>query len=107
MIDFLLEEGWTIIQAEKYSFREQIAIFAHARAVCGLHGAGLTNLIWCPRGCKVLELCASNFLNGCYEGLAVYNGLDHRYLILEADRHYRPSVNLKDFATAIHGLDIG
>jgi capsular polysaccharide biosynthesis protein len=104
MIDFLSGEGWTIIQAEKYSFREQIAIFSRARAVCGLHGAGLTNLLWCQKGSKVLELCAANFLNGCYEGLAVAAGLDHRYLVFEADRHYRPNVDLQQFASAIRAL---
>jgi len=104
MIDILKAEGWAIIQAEKLSFREQIALFAGARAVCAVHGAGLTNLLWSPPGCHVLELCAANFLNGCYESMAVYNGLDHRYLVFEADRQYRLKVDLGVFTEALRRL---
>jgi len=105
MTAILEKEGWTILQTQNYSFREQIALFSEARAVCAIHGAGLTNLLWCPKGCKVLELCASNFLNGCYESMAAFLDLDHRYLVFEADAAYRMKVDLKQFTSAIKALD--
>lgn len=105
MIAILEKEGWTIIQTQKYSLREQIALFANARAVCAPHGAGLTNLLWCPKGCRVLELCPSNFLNGCYESMAVYLDLEYRFMIFEADEQHRINVDLKQFTSAIQAMD--
>jgi capsular polysaccharide biosynthesis protein len=105
MIDFLQGEGWTVLQAENYSFREQIALFSNARAVCSLHGAALANLVWCQKGCKALELCPANFLNGCYEGLAAYVDVDYRFLVFEADRQSRLKVDLHQFTAAIKALD--
>lgn len=105
MTAILEKEGWTIIQAQNYSFREQVALFSNVRAVCAIHGAGLTNLLWCPKGCKVLELCPANFLNGCYESMAAFLDLDYRYLVFEADAEYRMKVDLKQFTAAIQALD--
>ncbi|MCE0499078.1 MAG: glycosyltransferase family 61 protein [Methylacidiphilales bacterium] len=105
MIAILEKEGWTIIQAQNYSFRNQIALFSNARAICAIHGAGLTNLLWCQKGCKVLEICPANRLNGCYEGIAAYLDLDYRYMIFEADAKYRPKIDLKAFTSAIKALD--
>ncbi len=105
MVDFLWGEGWMILEAEKHSLREQIALFSNARTICSIHGAGLTNLIWCQKGCKVLELCPANFLNGCYEGLAAYGDLDYRFLVFPADRKSQLNVDLKSFTNAIRALD--
>jgi capsular polysaccharide biosynthesis protein len=105
MIGILKGEGWTIIRTEEYSFREQVARFQTARAVCAIHGAGLTNLLWCPKGCKVLEICPSNFLNGCYESIAAFLDLDYRYLVFDADIHYRMRVDLKQFVEAIKATE--
>jgi hypothetical protein len=105
LTDFLRRNRWTIIQAEDYTFQEQIALFWNARMICSPHGAGLTNLLWCQKGCRVLELCPSNFLNGCFEGLAAYMDLDYRYMIFEADSRYRMKIDLKKFASAIQALN--
>jgi capsular polysaccharide biosynthesis protein len=104
MISILESQGWTIIRTQDYSFREQIALFSNARAVCSIHGAGLTNLVWCQPGCRVLELCPSNFLNGCYEGMSACLGLDYRYLVFEADAHYQMRVDLGEFTAAIAAM---
>lgn len=106
MIDFLQNEGWAIIQAEDYNFREQVGLFHHARAICCPHGSGLTNILWCQPGCRVLELCPSNFLNGCFEGLAAYLDLDYRYMIFEGDSQFRMKIDLPEFKAAIKSLHL-
>jgi capsular polysaccharide biosynthesis protein len=106
MIANLEKEDWTIIHTQNYSFREQVALFSQARAICAIHGAGLTNLLWCRKGCRVLELCPNNFLNGCFEGLAAFLDLDYRYLVFAADSQYRMNVDLKQFSSAIKALDL-
>ena len=105
MIAILQEQGWAIIQAENYNLKDQIALFWNARVICAVHGAGLTNLLWCRKGCRVLELVPSTFLNGCYEGLAAYLDLDYRYLIFDADLKCRMTIDLEAFAAAVKKLD--
>jgi hypothetical protein len=105
IIDLLSGRGWTIVEAEKHSLREQIALFSQARSICAIHGAALTNLIWCRKGCKVLELCAASYLNGCYEGIAAYLDLDYRFMIFDADSRFRLKVDLDEFKRAVAELD--
>ncbi len=94
VIDLFLQSGWAVIDPEELSLPQQIQLFANAEAVCGIHGGGLTHLLWCRPGCKVLELCARNYLNGCYEGLASYLSLDYHYMICEADEGFGSRVDL-------------
>ena len=85
---------WVIIDLEDLPLDRQITVFANASHIVAEHGAALTNLLWCRPGTKVLELCADNFLNGCYEGIALCVGLDHRFEIFKADRANRIHVPL-------------
>lgn len=105
LVAILESKGWAIIRTEKYTFREQVALFSSAKAVCAIHGAGLTNLLWCPKGCQVLEICASNFLNGCYESIAAYLDLDYRYMVFDGDFRCRVKVDLKSFGAAIEAME--
>lgn len=77
-------KGWAVIDLEELSLCEQIALFHYAEEIVGEHGAGLTNLIWCRSGCRVLELCADNFLNGCYEGISQCLELEHSFKLYRA-----------------------
>ena len=106
LLEFLQARGFTPILAEKFSLREQIAMFANARAVCGIHGAGFTNTLWCRPGTKVIELCPANYLNGCYESLTAQIGLDYHYLVSEADREIRIRVDLKALGACLNSLDL-
>jgi capsular polysaccharide biosynthesis protein len=99
--DFFAAQGWSILDLEGMTQARQIHLFANAEAVCAVHGAALTNLLWCRPGCKAIELFASNFLNGCYEGVAAYTGADYRYLIFEADSMHRARVDLDLLKTAL------
>jgi hypothetical protein len=77
-------KGWAVVDLEEIDLSQQIALFHHAEEIVGEHGAGLTNLIWCRPGCRVMELCADNFLNGCYEGISLCLGLDHAFKLHRA-----------------------
>jgi capsular polysaccharide biosynthesis protein len=86
------------VELETLTLAQQIGLFANARAVCGLHGAGFTNLLWCRPGCVAVELLADNFLNGCYESLASCVAVEHRFLIQPADELQRIRVDIKQLA---------
>jgi hypothetical protein len=95
--------GWAVLDMEGRTLAEQIALFSNATAICALHGAALTNLVWCQPGCKVLELCASTFLNGCYEGVANAVGCDYQFRILPGDSLSRITVPAEEIREIVSG----
>jgi capsular polysaccharide biosynthesis protein len=79
----LQEFGFEIIEAEHLSLKAQIELFAEAEAVAGPHGAGLTNILFSPSGCKVLELLNPAYMNVCYYAEAEMLGHEYWYVIGE------------------------
>ena len=49
-------KGWETITLEELPIREQVRCFSEASHVVSTHGAGLTNLLWCEPGTKVIEI---------------------------------------------------
>lgn len=95
LCDFFAEQGWQIVEPETLSVKNQIQLFSQASAVCGLHGSALTNILWAPAGCYVLELCADNFILGSFEWLARCLGQPHSYMILKGSRRRKVAVDLE------------
>jgi Glycosyltransferase 61 len=100
---FLENRGWRTVDLEALTLPQQVQLFSKARAVCGLHGAGFTNLLWCQPGCIAVELFAENFLNGCYESLASCVEVEHRFLIHPADESSRIKVDLGQLELILSG----
>ena len=73
-------------ELESLSVREQAALFAGADCIVAPHGAGLTNLVFCKPGARVVELFSPNYANGCYENIARHMGLSYRS-VTGAGRH--------------------
>lgn len=93
--EFFRERGWAVVDTAQLSMARQIQLFANAEAFCTVHGAAMTNLLWCRPGVRVLELCASTFLNGVYEGLAQILQANYQFMILSGDASWRGYVDLK------------
>lgn len=66
-----------ILQLERISIREQMLIFKKANVIVSPHGAGLSNLIWCKPGIKVVEIFSSKQVNDCYARLCSTIGLSY------------------------------
>jgi capsular polysaccharide biosynthesis protein len=47
--------GFERVVPEDLSFDEQVATFQKAEWMFGAHGAGLTNVIFSPLGCRLVE----------------------------------------------------
>jgi capsular polysaccharide biosynthesis protein len=101
VLDYFRKRGWGIVDTEQLTLARQIQLFSRAEMICAPHGAGLTNLLWCQPGCQVLELCASTWLNGVFEGLAQCVRANYRYVVFEGDAGYRSVVDLKVVAKAL------
>jgi capsular polysaccharide biosynthesis protein len=74
--------GFEIVDCGKLGVRQQIELTSGAKAVAGIHGAAMTNLLWSPPGTPVLELFLPNYLNACYEQIAFQGGLHYMHRIL-------------------------
>ena len=66
------------VEGDELSMREQLDIFQHAGYVIGIHGAGLTNIVFRQdRPLKVLEIFSADYWNPCYYWLCVQYGFDY------------------------------
>lgn len=95
VIDLLLSYNYEIHCFEDYNFEQQIEIMSEARSLIGIHGAGLTNMLFMPKNGKILEFRNLNDThNNCFFSLA--SSLDHNYYYLEnkGDSDDTYSVNL-------------
>ena len=85
----LLEpHGFEFVHAEKCTFADQIAMFANAEAIIAPHGAGLSNLVFCAPGTRVIELFPSMTMD-CYYRLCDDLSLDYTFVKTRQFRFHR------------------
>jgi capsular polysaccharide biosynthesis protein len=78
-------KNFKVIYLEELSVQQQVKLFYNAGQIIGVHGAGLTNLLFSRPGCFVLELFPINYVNQCYWTIASYNELTYAYLLGEGN----------------------
>jgi capsular polysaccharide biosynthesis protein len=77
-------KGWETVVLEKLSIQEQMKTFAEASHVVAAHGAGLTNLLWCQPGTKVLEIQDRSMLHKKVYPLLSHNlNLEHKLYLAD------------------------
>jgi hypothetical protein len=79
--DQLATFGFEAVRCETLSITAQARLFGSAEAVVATHGAGLSNLVFCPPGTKVIEMLAPRFVETIYWFLATSAGHDYGTLI--------------------------
>jgi hypothetical protein len=79
LLPILQAYGFLVLHAEQMPFIEQVEIFRRASVVIGPHGAGLTNLIFAPKGTRVLEFFEPTEVRRCYWALCRELGHDYRF----------------------------
>ncbi len=102
LIQRLLERDFRIIEPENYSFSEQVAMFAAAKTVVALGGAGLYNVVFSNPGTRVVTLEASDTFIRPHSRLIASMG--HKYGVIfgredatdRAVAHKRWSVNVDE-----------
>lgn len=80
----LERRGFVRIDPGVMSMRDQIDYFAAADVIVGLHGAALTNLVFCKPGVRVLHLMAPTYVKHCF--WAILDSIPdtrYRYLLTE------------------------
>jgi Glycosyltransferase 61 len=89
----LRRHGFEIVELAELPTESQIVLFRDCAQVVGVHGAGLTNLLFAPRDCSVLEILPPLAAAQSYWWLA--SGLGQRYVSLIADDPELPRPDYK------------
>lgn len=77
--------GFERIFMEDLGFAEQVELMRRAETVVAPHGAGLTNMMFCAPGTRVVEIASPGFPNPNFYALAAAMG--HVYCLVAADEH--------------------
>ncbi|NEO52948.1 MAG: DUF563 domain-containing protein [Okeania sp. SIO3B5] len=83
VVNLLEKFGFKTIVLESISIPEQALYLANARVVVAPHGAGLTNILFCNSGTKIIEFFAPEYILVCYWVISNICGLEHYHLIGE------------------------
>jgi tetratricopeptide (TPR) repeat protein len=81
VIKYLEKFGFRSVKLETMSITEQASCLAAAKVVVAPHGGGLTNLVFCSPGTKVIEIFSPLYVPHCYWMISNLCGLEHYYLI--------------------------
>lgn len=104
---FLKPRGFTRVDLEKLPVTEQARLFHSAEAIVAPHGAGLTNLVFCRPGTKVVEMFSPNHVHPCYAIISSHMGLKHYYLIGTGKRppeYVNPQMREDNITVDLKGL---
>ncbi len=95
VIEQVTRYGYEVHYFEAYSLDEQVHLLASTRCLIGLHGAGLTNMLFMKAGGQVLEIRNEDDThNNCFFSLASDLGHDYYYI---AGKGTVKDTNLADF----------
>ena len=81
--NLLIAEGFKTIHLEEHSVSEQRLIFSQAKYIFGIHGAGMTNLVYCQPGTYVIEVFPPNFIQFYFWYIADILNLNYYCLVGE------------------------
>ena len=110
-IEPILEKNnFKIINYENLTFRDQIKISNNAQIIGGVHGAGLTNMIFLNKNSSVIEIRAEgDSLNNCFFSLASDMEHDYYYFLGSADddNYYESNLHIdpKKFENFLESID--
>lgn len=83
LVTLLEKFGFKRYFLEDVPIKEQLELFGNADTIIAPHGAGLTNLLFCPETTKVIELFPENYLCNNLQIIAKAKELDYFYLTCE------------------------
>ena len=105
LLPILKKYGFKILSIGNMPYKEQIELFRSAQVIVTTHGAGLTSLIYCKPGTKLLEISSIDFMQTVYLWLSKTVGVEYDYLIGSKDDYYQNfSVDVAEFEKKIEKL---
>ena len=99
--EFLSGLGFDIIESENMPFEKQVILFSEAAVVISPHGSGLSNVVFCKKNTKVIDLFYGDFLVPCFWVIASQLELEYYYAtskdIKQDFKPYWESVGSNDY----------
>ncbi|NJK64484.1 MAG: glycosyltransferase family 61 protein [Synechococcaceae cyanobacterium SM2_3_1] len=83
VIELLAEFGFRSYLLESMSVLQQASLLSSAQVVISPHGAGLTNIIFCNPGSKIVEIFSPQYVKNFYHILSNMFNLEYFYLVGE------------------------
>jgi capsular polysaccharide biosynthesis protein len=100
VVDHVTQLGFEIVYAEKLTFSEQVRLFSECSVVLAQHGAGITNILFAPKHCKVLEIHGPEITRIHYWMMT--RALDHHYdCFVGSKAEYSSDYGEPDFEVAM------
>lgn len=110
---FMIEQGFEIVYAEHLSFENQVTLFSQAKIIVGQEGAGMSNLIFAPKDCKVMILINHHPQTNYYEFTLLAQAVNVELLFLPGDdviknvdqnKHNNFIIDIAKFSKALQSL---
>jgi capsular polysaccharide biosynthesis protein len=112
MIEILKNRGFKIYFLENMLVKDQIELFLNASIVLGAHGAGFSNMLFCPQNILICELFSEHYHDSSFKILANVLGLKYYYMICKTNniRRIHPQkenmyIDLPQLELALEKLD--
>lgn len=77
LIAFLQKQGFLCLDPAELTLVEQIKLFKDAECVVGVMGAAMTNIIFCSKGTRIINLAPGNMPDTFFYFIAGLRGLDY------------------------------
>jgi hypothetical protein len=84
LIVMLQKMNFEIHFLSKLSVTEQAELFSSAKLIVASHGGGLTNLVFCNPGAKVVEFFPDNYVNHLFYDICNKRKVDYEYVVCRA-----------------------
>ena len=97
----LTRRGFRVVHLEDFSLEEQAAIMRSARFVIAPYGGGLTNLLFCSPGVRVLEVFSKEWIFFCYARVCSMLGLQAFYHVAADMRGMDIHLDVDGFAAVV------
>jgi hypothetical protein len=112
IINMLKNKGYGIYHLENMLVKDQIELFSNALIVLGPHGAGFSNILFCPQHTLICELFSEYYHDSSFKILANALDLKYHYVIGKTNniRRIHPQkeniyIDLHRFELALNKLD--
>lgn len=83
---FFSDAGFEVFAPHQHSFDSQLAAFRSASVIVGGHGAGLSNIVFCVPGARVIEISNMKHTIPCFELMARWGRLDFSRVVIGSER---------------------
>lgn len=81
VISLLSGHGFEVVQLADFSFLEQVALMAATDVVIAPHGSGLTNILFCKPGAKIIEIFSPEMVALYFWKISDLCHLDYYYTV--------------------------